>query len=94
MSNYISYQLSLMKKHNYFITYLKKVLCHIIDSKIFNLKGVKILINGRVNGLPRSRSLSISAGTICNQTFSKHVDFFLCSSHTLNGTLGIKVWVE
>jgi len=94
LSEYITYQLNLLKKHNYFLTFLKKTLIFMLSAKISKIRGLKILISGRLNGVPRSKSVIINAGSISSQTLKSNIDYYHSVSFTPNGTLGVKVWVE
>lgn len=94
LCDFISYQLSLMKKHNYFITFLRKTLTYFVNLRIFGTRGVRILINGRLNSSSRSRTTLLVIGHITSQTFSSSTSYYHNRSYTLNGTLGVKVWVE
>jgi ribosomal protein S3 len=55
--------------------------------------GVKFIISGRLKGKQRSDSKLIKVGKVPTQTFSKKVDFFTQSSHTMYGVFGLKFWI-
>jgi hypothetical protein len=94
LSNYISTKLSKTKRQNQFCYLLKHILVILQKTKISEIKGIKIKIKGRFNGKPRSSSKYIIIGEIPVQTISKKIDFFESTSFTLNGTFGVKVWIN
>jgi len=94
LSNYISTKLSKTKRQNQFYYLLKHILVILQKTKVSEIKGIKIKIKGRFNGKPRSSSKYIIIGEIPVQTISKKIDFFESTSFTLNGTFGVKVWIN
>jgi len=94
ISEYIALQISLLKKHNYFLIFLKQLLEFIIKIKISHLKGIKIAIKGKFNNAPRAKTKIISIGNIPIQTLKKNINYHESTSYTKNGTFGIKVWVN
>lgn len=94
ISDFISYYMSKIKKHNYFIAFLKKTLTSIIKTQNSKINGIKIAITGRINGSPRSRQKVINIGTISLQKISAPIVHSKSVSYTNNGTLGVKVWVN
>lgn len=93
-SYFLAGQLSTQKRHNYFLIFLKRILPIFVESKFFNIEGVKIIINGRFNGAPRSKSRLLLIGEVPIQQITKQIDYHQTTSYTKNGTFGIKVWVN
>ena len=94
IANSISYYIDKQKKkHNYLLFLLKKTFSILIKSKFSNIKGIKIVINGRFNGAPRAKNRVLQLGVIPLQRLNEKVNYFNSTSYTLNGTFGIKVWV-
>lgn len=93
LSNFIANELSFMKKHNYFLNFLKASLFLFVNSKLAKILGIKIIIKGRFNGVPRARKKVISVGTIPVQQIKSNVDYHETTSFTNNGTFGVKVWI-
>jgi hypothetical protein len=88
------------KQHNQFIAFLK--LCFktlIYDFKKLkyinsSIKGIKLIISGKLKGKPRSSSSSILIGNVSNQTFDSKIDYSKIHVYTLYGVFGIKIWVS
>ncbi len=56
-------------------------------------QGVKIGMSGRLNGVEIARAEKLSQGKIPLITFRSNVDYAGTVAHTLQGTIGIKVWI-
>ena len=93
LGNFISNELSFMKRHNYFLNFLKSSLIIFVSSNLSKILGVKIIIKGRFNGAPRARKKIISVGNIPAQQIKSNIDYHETTSFTNNGTFGVKVWV-
>lgn len=93
-SYFLAGQFSSQKRHNHFLIFLKRILTLFIGAKFSNLKGIKIIINGRFNGAPRSKSRLMLIGNIPIQTINDRIDYYQTTSYTKNGTFGIKVWLS
>nr|YP_010377446.1 ribosomal protein S3 [Hemiaulus sinensis]QYB23182.1 ribosomal protein S3 [Hemiaulus sinensis] len=93
LSEFIAIQMKKNKKHNFFLSFLKKVLTEFLNVNFSKIKGIKIVINGRFNGAPRSRKKIIQLGSIPLQSFNSKISYNQSISYTNNGTFGINVWV-
>ena len=93
LSELIAFQFSVIKRHNFFLNFLKRSLTLMINSKFSLINGVKLLIKGRMNGRPRSSSRIIQIGKVPLQTFDAKIDYFQSTAFSLYGTFGIKIWV-
>jgi len=93
LAKWISLQLSKMKMHNQFLSFLNVVLLLLLNSYFSNIKGIKILIKGRLNNKPRKRTKIIQSGKISLQTFDTVISQSQSVAFTKNGTIGIKVWI-
>ena len=96
LSNYISYicKIKFFKKdHLKFFKLFKIIISKIIKSKISIVSGIKIVLSGRINGLSRSRIKSFQYGNMPINTFNVHINHSFKTSYTVNGTLGVKVWI-
>lgn len=58
-----------------------------------DVKGVRILIGGRLGGTDIARSEELKRGRIPLQTFRADIDFARERAHLPYGDLGIKVWI-
>jgi small subunit ribosomal protein S3 len=73
----------------------RRVLKQTIDnvSQSHNVKGVKILLSGRLDGAEMSRAEYLTKGKIPLATLRANIDFAKKTAYTKYGTTGIKVWV-
>lgn len=79
------------RKHNIFIIFLKTLFSIFIQKKY--ISGIRLLINGRLKGKPRSNSISFLFGSTPVQSLSKNIEFSKLHVYTLNGAFGFKFWV-
>jgi len=93
ISTYIANQLSKLKKHNYFLTFLKRLFNILIKFNFSGVTGIKLRINGRFNGAPRSKTKLIQIGNIPLQSFSNTISYGKSTSYTSNGTFGVNIWI-
>jgi len=94
LSEYIALQFNLLKKHNYFLIFIKQSLKLMYDKSFSNILGCKISIKGRFNGAPRSKKKkTIKIGLIKLQKINSIISYNKVTSFTKNGTFGIKVWI-
>ena len=57
------------------------------------VKGVKIMVSGRLDGAEISRSEQYHEGSIPLQTLRADIDYGLAEAHTTFGMIGVKVWI-
>lgn len=57
------------------------------------VKGVKVMLSGRLDGAEMSRVEWAKKGRIPLQTLRAAVDYAFTEAHTTYGTIGIKVWI-
>ena len=94
LAELIAYQLSINKKHNFFLIFVKRFLITLVLEKNFsNVSGIKFIIKGRFNGTPRARKRIYLAGKVPTQTIDSNIDYSQAISYTPNGTFGVKVWI-
>lgn len=86
-------QMSISRKDNYFLGFLKQTVMLLIKSDTSCLTGVKIVIKGRFNRAPRARASSIHFGKFSLQSFNSKIDYYQSTAYTVNGTFGVKVWL-
>ena len=58
------------------------------------IKGIRIRISGRLNGVEMARSEQLSVGKVSLHTISSSVDYYCHHYNTPYGIFGIKVWVS
>lgn len=70
---------------------LKQTLENVSQSP--SVKGVKILLSGRLDGAEMSRTEYLTQGKIPLATLRADIDFAKSTAHTKYGTTGVKVWI-
>lgn len=60
---------------------------------LHQIYGLKIEVNGRLNGRKRSKKEIIQIGTLPLQTTGIFIDYVDVESYTVYGSFGIKVWI-
>ena len=93
LSELIKHQLQKTKRHKALINFFKKTLALFLNSNFSQLAGIKIIIKGRLNGVPRARHKIINIGDTPTQTINSKLNYAESVMHNLNGSYGIKVWV-
>jgi hypothetical protein len=93
LAKLIASQLKKTKRHNFFLAFLKQALTLFVDSNFSKVEGVKIMVKGRLNGVPRARHKTITIGRVPVQTIMTDLDFCQTAFHNANGSYGVKVWI-
>lgn len=94
LSDYISTSLKKLKRHNFFLRFLKTILIKFKRNFPRLIKGIKIKIKGRINRRPRARHRRIVIGRTPVINSKSSIDYAETIAYTSNGTLGIKVWIR
>ena len=95
LSKYIAEQFKNLKRHNFFLKFIKTTLTYFFNKKFSNCKGIKIQIRGRFNGVPRAKHRIINVGNgVPVLTIDSRIDYNESTAFTSNGTFGIKIWVN
>jgi len=91
------------RKHTRFIFFLKNLFKFIVEKapnfldkqniKTTKIKGIKFVINGKLQGKTRADSTSIQIGSVPIQSIGKNVDFSRLHVYTLYGAFGFQMWV-
>ena len=93
LCKYLILQFKTLKKHNLFLIFLKRVLQHFNKLDNTKIEGIKIIVNGRFNGAPRSRGKIIQYGKLPLQTIKTNIDYYYNQAYSVYGVFGIKVWI-
>ena len=93
LADFLSHGISQLKRHNYYINFLKEVLTVFVTSDLSSINGIKIMIKGRFNGAPRAKKKILLVGNVPTQTFMSAIDYYETTSYTQNGTFGVRVWI-
>ena len=75
------------------IPYKKAMRQAIEKAKTTGVKGIKIQLAGRLNGVDIARSDKTIYGTVPLSTFKSNIDYKYVTALTTYGIIGIKVWV-
>jgi ribosomal protein S3 len=92
LGNFIALQLK-TKRHNFFIDFLKKSLNFNINKKFSKIKGIKIILKGRLNNTARSKNYIIKLGKLSLTKIKSKINYSESIAFTSNGTIGVKVWI-
>ncbi len=93
LAKFISIQIKKVKRHKFFLSFLKQTLTVLSSFSFSNVKGIKIMIKGRLNGVPRAKHKVITIGDVPVQSISEIVDYSQITTHNSNGSYGVKVWI-
>lgn len=93
LAKFIAFQMRKTKRHKFLLSFLKQALTILIDSNFSKVKGIKILVKGRLNGVPRAKHKIVSIGDIPVQSINEALDYSQTTSYNSNGSYGIKVWI-
>ena len=93
LAKFIAFQLKKVKRHKFLLSFLKQTLTVLLNSRFAKVKGIKIIVKGRLNGVPRAKHKIIIIGDVPVQTISANLDYSQVTAHNSNGSYGIKVWV-
>jgi len=96
LANYISHILKFKmykKDHLKLLKLFKTIIQLILKTKISIVAGIKIILSGRLNGFSRSRTRYLQFGMMPLNTFNVNINYASRTAYTINGTLGVKVWI-
>ena len=93
-AKFLGQQLQKIKRHNFFLKFIRKIFTVLLYSSFSKYKGIKIIVSGRLNGRPRSKHKIISIGDVPVTSIDKKIEFDQTFCHNSNGSYGIKVWMS
>lgn len=94
LADFISKQLGTIKRHNFFLSFLKESLSIIVaNQKDSKIRGIKLIIKGRLNNAARSKHKTVTLGKVGLITNKFNIDYAESTAFTSNGTIGVKVWI-
>lgn len=93
LAQFIANELEKLKRHNFFLRFLKTTLTLFSNKEFSQLKGIKIKVKGRFNAAPRARHKTIKIGNVPVLTLNSDISYSEATAYTSNGTFGVKVWV-
>ena len=72
----------------------RRVIKKVIQTSMrHNIKGIKIKIGGRLNGVEIARAEIYKEGSVPLHTLKSDIDYATCAAYTIYGLVGIKVWI-
>jgi hypothetical protein len=80
--------------HNIFYKLIETLFDFLDTTEDSNVKGIRLLINGKLKGRSRSSTVNFSYGKIERQTLSANVDYAKTPIFTVYGTYGFHMWVN
>jgi ribosomal protein S3 len=93
LAQFVARELEKLKRHNFFLRFLKTTLTLFSNKEFSTLRGIKIKVKGRFNGAPRARYKTIKIGNVPVLTLDSNISYAEATSYTSNGTFGVKVWI-
>lgn len=94
LTNFIATQMKTIKRHNFFFNFLKESLHLAINQEISKVKGLKLVIKGRLNNAARAKKRVLTIGKVPLTTINSNIDYSESTTFTSNGTIGIRTWVS
>ena len=94
ISTAISNILKKIKKHNFFLIFLKHLLFLFLKAVFSKINGIKINIKGKLNNLPRAKAKIISVGLCSTQSIISNINYYEKTVIVTNGSLTVKTWVS
>lgn len=92
-SHYLSQQFQKVKRQNFFLKFIKQIFSVLLKAPFSRYKGLKIVVSGRLNGVPRAKHKIICIGDLPVSSISDSLDYSQTFCHNSNGSYGIKVWL-
>ena len=94
LASYIANELQNQKRHNFFLSFVKRVLTLFCKTNWSLINSIKILVKGRFNGAPRARKRIYKIGKgLPLATFNSKIGYAEKVAFTKNGTFGVKIWI-
>lgn len=95
LGQFLALQLKTLKKHNFFLKFIKDALKLFNASTLSKTKRIKIKIKGRLNARPKAKNRVLKIGRdVSVMKIRSKIDYSEKTAFTSNGTLGIKVWIH
>lgn len=93
LAKFIALQVKKIKRHKFLLSFIKQTLSILVSSNLSKVKGIKVIVKGRLNGVPRAKHKIISIGDVPVQSISAKLNYSQTATHNSNGSYGIKVWI-
>jgi small subunit ribosomal protein S3 len=93
LAEFLAFQFTVLKRHNYFLNFLKRVLILTLNSELSLIYGIKLSIKGRLNGKPRAKNKMLLIGKVPLNSLDAKINYSSSVGYSKYGTFGIKVWI-
>ena len=93
LADLLALELKNIREQNRVFFILKNILLNLIEIKSINVKGIKIVMNGRFGKAPRARKRVLTVGNVPLQTITSNISYSQSICYTANGTIGINVFI-
>lgn len=80
-----------LQKRGSFRRTIKRTLDQVMEAGVH---GVKVELSGRLGGADMSRKEKASRGSIPLSTLQRHIDYGFAVAQTVQGVIGVKVWID
>ena len=75
------------------VTYRRAMKQAILKAQKSNVKGIKIMVSGRLGGAEIARTEWYKEGSVPLHTLRCNIDFAHANAYTTYGVIGVKVWI-
>lgn len=93
LAHFIALQMKYLKRHTPFFSFIKHLSFLLINSNMSNIKGIKIIIKGKINEKLRAKKSILNIGEVPIKTLKANISHSQAVSYSQNGTFGVKVWI-
>lgn len=100
LANFIASKISILrskinkKSQAQFLTLVKSLIFYVKNNTNANFEGIKIVVKGRINGVPKTKKWVIFEGVLSLQQTENNIDYSYVPSFTVYGIFGVKVWIN
>jgi hypothetical protein len=88
------FSMTVKKKHTVYFFFIKFIFQQIVSNSNGYIKGIKLVVSGKLLGKPRSSTHTVSVGSVSLQTIQNRLYFKKSSAYTLVGAFGFKLWIS
>lgn len=93
ITDYLSFYIKLRNNHQKLLKNFISILNKIYFGRIINMHGLKLRLNGKLNGNMRTSKYNYSLGKVQLQTLNVMLNFNQTVSYTKFGSISIKIWL-
>jgi hypothetical protein len=93
LAKFIASQVKKIKRHKFFLAFLKQTLSIFLKSNFSKASGIKVTVKGRLNGAPRAKHKTLIIGDVPIQSIKANIDYAQATCQNSSGSYGVSVWV-